>query len=295
MTQDEGLSLDKPFDVLRWVRDRCNWPPNAKLCYLVLYSHRNGETGFAYPSLKRLAAGLGLTPKGAIAAVRMLEAVGAVQVIRRHEPDSKEAAVNLYRLAAPWEAVQVFERKARGTGGGEVVTQGNKVVPNGNNLVYVGNDGCSKSTQGVVTVGNSNKPMEQAHENALHQEEAPATKTTPESVFTWRKWYEQKFGGRWPRSESATVLDNAAAAGMSPDVIIRAIEQGLIERRRDPLSWAAYLVGNMLAAGVRTMADAEEFERAKAHAGKGLDKPRGGKKFDVIRADSPTSKWEVVN
>lgn len=163
------LGLDKPFEVWRWVRDKCDWPPSVKLAYWVIYSHRNRDTGQTCPSIAKIAKGMGCTPKAAIAAIQVLEDIGAVTVQRRREPDSKEAAVNLYELRAPWQAEQRLKRAPRGkrnpsghqdvlpnrhevvSKGNNVVSNGNEVLPNGQEVMPNTPGGSVKTTQGVVS------------------------------------------------------------------------------------------------------------------------------------------------
>lgn len=84
---------------------------------------------------------------------------------------------------------------------------------------------------------------------------------TDENAVHWRDYFRQRFFGLEPRWDKAEVLDNAAEAGVSHAVIIREIQRAIDARKRDPVSWAASVIGRMAAAGVRTLADADRYEQ----------------------------------
>lgn len=98
------LSLDKPFDVQKYVFRKCDWPAYAKLCYLVLYMHSNKVDRVAWPNYETIAEEMGVSKKVAISSVKTLEKAGAIKVSRRTEPGTKRAFVNVYTVFAPWSA-----------------------------------------------------------------------------------------------------------------------------------------------------------------------------------------------
>jgi len=79
----------------------------------------------------------------------------------------------------------------------------------------------------------------------------------------WRDYFRQRFFGLEPRWDKAEILDNAAQAGVSHAVIIREIQRAIDSDKLDPISWAASVVARMAAAGVKTLADADEYERKR--------------------------------
>lgn len=219
--------MNRPFDVLRCLADECDWPPNVKMAYMVLYRHRDQTSGVTRLSFGRLATGMGVTPKVAVAAVQSLEELTALDVTRSREPGTKEAAINIYRLLPPWEAVQHMARVPRGkysqrpdsvprleghlgpTGNNvvpnrtEVIPTGNNVVPNGNEVIPNESEGMSQREQQVCPSGERYRPIDQAIVQANIFPDAAGT--AADQGTTNRESTISKKGRRGPDPDSETV------------------------------------------------------------------------------------------
>lgn len=108
-----------------------------------------------------------------------------------------------------------------------------------------------------------------AHEAAATTEpptEQPAEshQTSPPdihpSVIGWRRWWWERTASAPPQAGRAADIDTYAAGGMSVELVTNTIEAA-IGKAHDPLSYAAGVLARLWAAGVRTVAEAEEYER----------------------------------
>jgi hypothetical protein len=85
-------------------------PPSARYVLLVLASHVNPDTGWAWPSYVTLAEETGLSRQRVIDLVKLLEHAGAIEVRRGHG----RGHTNFYRVRhSPAEKVTSTPRKGQ--------------------------------------------------------------------------------------------------------------------------------------------------------------------------------------
>lgn len=190
----EPADFDKPFTVLRYVLDECDWPMAAKMAYLVLYRHRNANTNTAFPEYRTIARQMHCTPKVAVAAVKTLELAGAVEVQRGRREGGKKRP-NVYLLRPPWDANKHAERVPSWNYRTDQVPDGEQdKFPDGEQEALLP-DGSSPVTQRAKTcvpTGNvtssSNKPIEeQANKNTpppLKRRRTSQPRETPPNPFS---------------------------------------------------------------------------------------------------------------
>lgn len=93
-----------------------------------------------------------------------------------------------------------------------------------------------------------------------HQTSAPDIHP---SVVAWRRWWWERTASAPPQAGRASDIDTYAEGGMSVELITSTIEAA-IGRAHDPLSYAAGKLARLWAAGVRTVAEAEAYDRRVA-------------------------------
>lgn len=260
------LMPDHALRVWLHLKLTANWRPVNGLQMgqtLTSYRQLQKETGYGSASISKALKWL--RESGYLVAEQLGPGLPLV-VTMQEEADSGPLLQGAFQAEAPASLREAPSSHSEAPASQREAPPEEGCFPGESGVLSVEKRGASQTEAPTGLQTNSHKDSSHREEEKkknvlLLEEERARTRDAP----GWRKWYEKEFL-KWPRSDKATTLDTAVLAGLEDQVVILALERGRDRLMKDPLSWAAGVVGNWFAAGVRTLADVSEYEQRQEEA-----------------------------